>query len=445
MNLTEKKLIDKVDSWFSKNSFKKSKNITVAFSGGADSLALLAILKSSSFRFNLTACYVNHNLRSKDELSKEIKLNYSNCESLNVKLDTIEINQNDIDNLIKNDNRSPEEAARIVRYNVLTEYCKNRKSYLATAHHKDDQDETILMRFIEGSGISGLSGIPEINGIIIRPLLNINKTDLLAYINKMNLRWSIDSTNCSEKFKRNRIRSKIIPILESEFPGFKESLSKIKIKMDSAANYIESAIDINKLQSYRDGSIRFPLSFFQQLLPEIRVNYFFKAINKIKSDNVRVPFRFYSFLYEKKLPSKWQLNGYGIDFFCYNDIIYLINSEAPVFKFTLIDEGLLKNNNKLKIEDNSNDIAIKIDSSLDLGICYRKSNLKIKLSNGKHQKLKKRFSSMRIPHFYRNRIPLIYNEDFVVAIWGAFYDFNNYYSVKITNPSYLTFQKDIQK
>jgi len=118
----------------------------------------------------------------------------------------------------KKKGQSPEEAARLARYDFLTRVAKqNAFSRIATAHHRDDQAETVLMRVLTGSGLSGLKGIRARNGKFIRPLLGTSKAEILSYLKKRRQPFCTDQTNKDVRFLRNRIRHRLLPYLEREF------------------------------------------------------------------------------------------------------------------------------------------------------------------------------------------------------------------------------------
>ena len=125
---------------------------------------------------------------------------------------------------------SPEEAARDLRYKSLLKMAKKAGcSVIVTAHTADDQAETVLMNFMRGAGPAGLAGIPPArplaNGIqVVRPWLAVSRSDILAYLRSHRLRYREDPSNRSLRFTRNRIRKRVLPYLEKEYPGLKNRL-----------------------------------------------------------------------------------------------------------------------------------------------------------------------------------------------------------------------------
>ena len=180
--------------------------LLVAFSGGEDSLYLLSIVpKERAF-----PVYVNHNLRTKDELDREIDLNRKNAEALGFSLTVVDIRKGMIEEVAKRERIGIEAAARKLRYEALSSFdC----SYILTAHHQDDLVEGFLMRIMDGSPLSRLSSIRYTNGRILRPLLYLKKSEIKSGVKKLGLTPSIDSTNCEKKYRRNAIRYNLLPLL----------------------------------------------------------------------------------------------------------------------------------------------------------------------------------------------------------------------------------------
>ena len=170
------------------------KSICVALSGGADSVCLLHILNSlsDSLGFKLSAIHVNHNIRG-DEAKRDADFCVELCE----KGESIEL------------------AARRLRYKVFEEI---DAQYIATAHNADDSLETFLINFCRGTGLKGLTGIPDIRGKFIRLLNECSKSDILNYIKNNNLEYVTDSTNLSNDYTRNKIRNNVIPLLKEISP-----------------------------------------------------------------------------------------------------------------------------------------------------------------------------------------------------------------------------------
>jgi tRNA(Ile)-lysidine synthase len=201
-----------------KDSSLVDKKIVVALSGGVDSVVLLHFL-NRHYPGNIRAVHINHNL---SKYSKEWS---SFCENL-CKKDNIKFKSIDI--IIKNSSNI-EENARKKRYLSLTSEILNNE-ILCTAHHQEDQAETLLLQLFRGSGVAGLAAMPEkkiINGSqLYRPFLNISKTQILDYASENKLNWVEDDSNQNVHFKRNLLRIEFVPKLSGVFNSLTKNIAR---------------------------------------------------------------------------------------------------------------------------------------------------------------------------------------------------------------------------
>ena len=189
--------------------------VTAAFSGGADSTALLLALHavSAAYRLTLRAVHVHHGIRGA-EADRDAAFCAALCKRLHIPFQTVYV---DAPAYAAAQHLSLETAARILRYRALEEHAP--EGFIATAHHASDNAETVLFHLIRGSGLKGLCGIPPRNGRIIRPLLHAQKDDILRFLAACGQDFISDSTNFLPHSSRNRIRGEIIPLLERENSG----------------------------------------------------------------------------------------------------------------------------------------------------------------------------------------------------------------------------------
>ncbi len=189
------------------NQIPSNVSFAVGVSGGCDSMALIFLLKKI-FKFNnsikLFALIVNHKSRHNSHI--EAKTTKKTLEKHNIHCQILESYLDDAPN------SNMESKFREVRYNLLTNFCKeNNINHLFIAHHEQDQAENFLIRLFRGSGIDGLAATPEINKFnninIIRPLLSFKKFELEKYLIKNKISWVEDESNQDEKFLRNKIRN----------------------------------------------------------------------------------------------------------------------------------------------------------------------------------------------------------------------------------------------
>lgn len=221
-----RKFENSIDLFCKRFQIDKDCNVIVAFSGGADSLALLVALTRIGFE-KITAIYVNHHLRSKKELDEEIKLNSKNAKALGVEFIILDADAKKIDRL--KSTLGLEGAARIVRYELLYDFAaKNNCHYILTAHNSTDCDEGDIIQFFRGA--DDFNSIPEKNDIIYRPLLNFSHADNEKYCRECGFDYSQDTTNFDDEHLRSRIRINLIGIIEKIFPSFQNSF-KVRRKI----------------------------------------------------------------------------------------------------------------------------------------------------------------------------------------------------------------------
>jgi tRNA(Ile)-lysidine synthase len=192
-------------------------SILVAVSGGADSVALLRalVILSSEFGLQLTTAHLNHGLRGA-EADGEEKFVRGLCEEMGVLCICKKI---DVAALHKGRGRSLEEVSRDERYRFLKETAEAHSiGKIATGHHRDDQAETVVMNLIRGSGVEGLKGIAFIrNDRVIRPLLQVSRREIMAFLRRESLTYMVDSSNLNSVFLRNRVRNNLIPELATRY------------------------------------------------------------------------------------------------------------------------------------------------------------------------------------------------------------------------------------
>ncbi len=208
-------------------SFLKGKNLLIAISGGIDSAVLTHLFYQLNFSISLAHC--NFMLRGK-ESKKDEQFVKELGEKLKVPTFTIqfETKKYALENSI-----STQMAARDLRYNWFQKITQeNNIDFILTAHQKDDVIETFIINLTRGTGLDGLTGIPEVNGNIIRPLLPFDRNDILIYATKNKLQWREDQSNSSLKYVRNKIRHKIVPVLKELNPNlldtFQNTLKNLK-------------------------------------------------------------------------------------------------------------------------------------------------------------------------------------------------------------------------
>jgi tRNA(Ile)-lysidine synthase len=202
-------------------------HVVVAVSGGPDSVALLCVLAllTREYQLRLTTAHLNHGLRAGESDGEET---FVRRLSADMGIDCIS-RKTDILSLPKGKGCSLEEAGREERYRFLSETAEGcGANKIAVGHHRDDQAETVLLHLLRGSGRSGLRGmLPVREGRIIRPLLEVGRDEILAFLKARGALYMTDSSNRDSRFLRNRIRNELIPSLIQQYnPRLVEGLCR---------------------------------------------------------------------------------------------------------------------------------------------------------------------------------------------------------------------------
>lgn len=241
-------MLQELKSFVKKYDISLSEKIGVAVSGGLDSMLLLSLL--SEIFEKVHVFHVNYNLRGKDsKLDEEIVQSFCVSNGLTFHLKSVKL---------EDTGKSIQEEARNIRYDWFESISESLDiKHVFIAHHLDDQLETFLMNLERGSGLTGLSGMPERNDKYLRPLLSYSKEDLKSEVEKRNIGYREDKSNLSNKYLRNSLRNNVIPGLKSALPNILKGL-------DNSLNIIK---DSNDLISQQAGLL------YQEALQHNKISY----------------------------------------------------------------------------------------------------------------------------------------------------------------------------
>jgi tRNA(Ile)-lysidine synthase len=212
-------------------------NVLAALSGGADSVFMLFMLKKLQrlLKFSLSAMHVNHNLRGEESRKDEIFCREL-CRRENIEFFSASV---DVKTFAREKSISIEESARILRYRALSgKAAEAGAAKIATAHNLNDNAETVLLNLFKGKGLNALSGIPSRRDNIIRPILSIDRTEIIDYLTGNDIQFRIDSSNASDIYQRNFIRNKLTPLIKENInPKFEAAVwrSSEILRADAAA------------------------------------------------------------------------------------------------------------------------------------------------------------------------------------------------------------------
>ena len=218
--------------------FLKDKKLLIAISGGIDSVVLTHLLLA--LKCNISLAHCNFHLRNIE----------SNLDETFVKKIATKLHINyfttsfETEKIAKEKKESTQITARNLRYQWFQEISKkNNFDYILTAHHADDNLETFLINLTRGSGLEGFTGIPEINGNIVRPLLKFSRAEILNFAEENSISWREDKSNASAKYVRNKIRHKVLPILKGINPSLLETFSKTIENLKESKQLIDDRIE----------------------------------------------------------------------------------------------------------------------------------------------------------------------------------------------------------
>lgn len=243
----------------------------VCVSGGPDSLCLLDVLATlqKKYDFSLRVAHVNYHLRGRSSDLDEILVKKM---AVRYHLPITILSQK------KNSKSASEETLRVIRYAFFETLRKKRGArHIAVAHNEDDQAETLLLRLLRGTGLSGLSAMRAKNNTIIRPLIEMSRTDILRYLKERSIPFREDASNADPRYFRNRIRHRLIPYLEKNFqPQTRKLLAETALLLGDDYASLEnstSALPVKRITKGREFSRATLLR-----LPEARLHHELRAL-----------------------------------------------------------------------------------------------------------------------------------------------------------------------
>lgn len=290
--------------------FLKGKKLLLATSGGIDSMVMLHLFQQLDFEIAIAHC--NFQLRGVESFEDQKFIqDYADANAV-----PVYITQFDTKAFAEDYKLSTQVAARELRYNWFYELLETEKyDYILTAHHADDNLETFLINLSRGTGLDGLTGIPEQNENVVRPLLAFSQQEIEDYAKLNHIKWQEDSSNASDKYVRNKIRHHLVPMLKELNPNFLSSFHKTQNYLQEAQNMVDDAA----------------IMVYQQVAVQEGENISFDLKKLKKLPNYK------SYLYQ------W-LNEFG--FTAWDDIYDLVVSQSGKFVFSA-DYRLLKDRESL--------------------------------------------------------------------------------------------------
>ena len=236
-------IIEQTEAYIRENRMISEGDVVIAgVSGGADSVCLLFALceLQEKIGFRVKVCHVNHGLRGEEADADEGYVREL-CRRMYVEC---RVFREDVELIARKRKQSEEEAGRTVRRDAFERMCReDGGTKIATAHHRDDNVETVLMNIARGTGIQGLCGIWPVRGKWIRPLLYLDRGQIEEFLTAQGLTWRTDLTNSEDAYTRNRIRHNIIPAMVEQInQGTVKHIDELSVQARELWEYLDMGI-----------------------------------------------------------------------------------------------------------------------------------------------------------------------------------------------------------
>ncbi|MFA6161878.1 MAG: tRNA lysidine(34) synthetase TilS [Methylobacter sp.] len=422
---------------------KQPRHVYVAYSGGVDSHVLLHLCASIKLlKDKITAVYVHHGLQA--EAESWAKHCEKTAEGLDVDFLVLWVNA------FAKSGESPEEAARNARYTALKSLMDS-DDMLLLAQHREDQIETVLLQLFRGSGLRGLSGMPESmvfgQGVMLRPLLNVAKQAINDYARAHELSWVEDPSNQCNDYDRNFLRNAIVPLLKQRWPAIDKTVARsakhcadAEVLVSEVADELFASVFNEPDKTLSIGRLLEHHGHQQQLV----IRHWFQNLG-LKMPAQAFVGRILGQVVAASENSNPVLSGQGYDIRRYRDKLYCVTNlsgtdlhlpegrlAAQEFLQDFVwpagqSSIIIGNDETLSCVPSSAGILLEQWQNAKVEVRFRRGGEKICLPRRTgHHSLKNLFQEAGIPPWERERVPLIYLNDTLAAVgdkWisAAFY------------------------
>lgn len=418
----------------------RGKTVLAAVSGGVDSMVMLDVLYKLSgvLSFILRVITVNHNIRPEEETSGDAELVKKVCEDYGVPCSIHVLPRGLVTEVSGTRGKGIEEAARFLRYEAFEEEaCSVNAAVVCIAHNRNDRLETLLQRFLQGSGILSSSGMRQQRGIYVRPLFEVSRQEIEAYAANNGIRFRTDSSNADNSYFRNRIRNKLIPFLNEIEPGWDSAVIHGAEKNTAAADDINNTI--KEIQWTKEGESLLSMcaADFESSLFTAKVALLYKGLSLLKCPK-RIPYTMIASFCEgthkvtgagvvmerrcdRVLLSVSGCNVMDSGFFVFVSCPgrYIIGGEPVVVRSAGVQGG------ELYVSENDDGC---VSGAFKLPVVIRSGMASdfFRTASGERKLLSKIFSEWRVPAGKRSVIP-VFEDDENRGVWGSLYGYPDWF------------------
>lgn len=401
----------------------KDKSVLVACSSGVDSTVLLDLVLKANTYNKVVIAHVNHKRRQKSDLEEAYLQAYAT--SKDIKIYIKQLNQaNQMDNF--------QAWARNERYQFFQEIAKLEAiDYVLTAHHANDQAETILMRMMKQASIRAYAGMKKWgyyqNLTLYRPLLEVPKAEIIKYANKQNLKYFEDESNHEDDYLRNRIRKYIMPFFLEENPAYLQAISQYGKDLHELADLLEEITSsfIKQEVVVNNNDIMIDISAFQAQKPLLQVEVLFTLLKSYQLSRDQID-EIIKQINANKQPIIYPITTKLYMIKEYGKVIFTTNFQTGSFYLEISKEGkyLLPNNEEILITKNISNYKATYKKlwynikELPIVIRTRQDGDRIKLKQGT-KTVSDYLTDKKVSHLIRNQLLLLCDKDnSVIAMLG---------------------------
>ena len=424
---------------------KRTDKLLVACSGGIDSMVLSSIL--NELGYDISLAHINYNLREQDSiLDKELVESYA--EEHNLTLFTHNVF---LDDTLKESSKNLQAEARRIRYEFFDRVSEAKEiDFILTAHHLDDQLETLFFNLNRKMHLDNLSGIPKKRSSILRPMLEISKKEIQQYALNNGVLFRDDKSNAENKYDRNKIRNTIIPAITEAFPEFREGFKQSIENFNSGLNFYRAIIEEWKSKVSRPEVDGIKINF-TELLKSPDPNYLLYIIISPLGFKMDIAKQVFSSAKKQATGATFEIKSHKIlinrnEIICIskepeaeiNQVLWSKYSPTVKFKLHVYRKEILDSwNRPIDLDKNEALFDVeKVKFPLQVRMIREGDKIKPFGMQGKQKKVKKLLTDLKINRFEKSKIPVITDSEDQI-IWIPGFCHSNYAKIKNKTAKFL--------